>query len=82
MRKGYVKTVVMGDVGEEFANDPELVKAKGVQLIKQYQESEEEGEEGDEKEEDEGEEGKKCEGEGVEGEKCEGGVEGGEGKVK
>ena len=58
VRKGYVKSVVMGDVGEEFASNPELAKAKGVQLIKQYQEYEEEGEEGEEGEEEEGEEGR------------------------
>lgn len=58
VRKGYVKSVVMGDVGEEFASNPELAKAKGVQLIKQYQECEEEGEEGEEGEEEEGEEGR------------------------
>ena len=55
-RKGYVKSVVMGDVGKEFASNPELAKAKGVQLIKEYQESEGEEEEGEE-EEEEGEEG-------------------------
>ena len=52
----------MGDVGEEFASDPELAKARGVQLIKPYQESEGEGEEGEEREEEEGEEDKDCEG--------------------
>ena len=59
MRKGYVKSVVMGHVAEEFASNPELAKAKGVQLIKPYQECEG-GEEGDEVEEEgegEGEEG-------------------------
>ena len=61
-RKGYVRSVVMGDVGEEFASDPELAKARGVQLIKPYQESEGEGEEGEEREEEEGEEDKDCEG--------------------
>ena len=63
-RKGYVRSVVMGDVGEEFASDPELAKARGVQLIKPYQDSEGEGgEEGEEREEEEGE--------GEEGEDCE-----------
>ena len=62
VRKGYVKSVVMGDMGEEFASNPELAKAKGVQLIKQYQECEEEGEEGEEGEEEEGEEGEGGEG--------------------
>ena len=52
----------MGDVGEEFASDPELAKARGVQLIKPYQDSEGEGgEEGEEREEEEGEEGEDCE---------------------
>ena len=48
----------MGDVGEEFASDPELAKARGVQLIKPYQDSDGEGgDEGEEREEEEGEEG-------------------------
>ena len=54
-----MKTVVMGDVAEEFARDPKLAKVKGCQLIKPYQEPqcEEGGERGDEEEEEEAEEG-------------------------
>ena len=59
VKKGYVQSVVMGDVAEEFANNPELAKAKGVQLIKPYQESEE-GDEGDEGEEEGEEEEGEC----------------------
>ena len=59
VRKGFVKTVVMGDVAEEFARDPKLAKVKGCQLIKPYQEPqcEEGGERGDDEEEEEVEEG-------------------------
>ena len=53
-----MKSVVMGDVAEEFASDPELAKAKGCALIKPYQEWE--GGEGGEDDEDEGEEGEEC----------------------
>lgn len=40
MKKGHIRAVVLGDVAEEFANDPDLAKVKGVQLIKPYRESE------------------------------------------
>ena len=58
MRKGFVKTVVMGDVAEEFASNPEMAKVKGCQLIKPFKECEgDEGGEGGEGGEDEDEEG-------------------------
>ena len=77
VKKGYVKSVIMGNVKEEFSNDPELAKARGVQLVKPYEESEEGGggDEGEERDEDdegeEGEGGSRCE-------VCEGGREGSE----
>ena len=58
VRKGYVKSVVMGDVAEEFASNPELAKVKGCQLIKPFRECEDgdggEGSEGGEEDDDEG----------------------------
>ena len=62
IKKGYVKSVVMGDVAEEFALDTELAKVKGCQLIKPFRECEDgDGSEGGEEDDDEGE-GGKCEG--------------------
>ena len=59
VRRGLVRSVVMGEVAEEYANDPEVAKVKCCQLIKPFTEiggSSDEGE-GDEDEEgeDEGE---------------------------
>ena len=82
VKKGYVKSVVMGDVVEEFAVNPELAKIKGCQLIKPFKECEDgDGSEGGEEDDDEG--GGKCE-DGSEwekemsgeGGKCEGGDSG------
>ena len=51
IKRGIVKSVVMGEVAEEFANDPEVAKVRGCQLIKAFDGGDSGSEDGEDDEE-------------------------------